>query len=108
MLNLPLIIIDLLDPFAPCFHGVTTWTKAQILLVGTLLAPGKRTVTAALRVMGLTTGSGLSPHTNERLGLAFGILTLILRGLLPCGYQLGFSSGRIPSWQGLFYRQFRT
>lgn len=53
MLNLPRIIIDLLDPFAPCFYGVTTWTKAQILLIGTILAPGKRTVTAALRVMGL-------------------------------------------------------
>lgn len=53
MLNLPTIIIDLLNPFAPCFYGVTTWTKAQILLIGTVLAPGKRTVTAALRVMGL-------------------------------------------------------
>jgi hypothetical protein len=53
MLNLPPIIIDLIDPFAPCFYGVTTWMKAQILLIGTILAPGKRTVTAALRVMGL-------------------------------------------------------
>ena len=53
MLNLPRIIIDLLTPFAPCFYGVTTWMKAQTLLIGTILAPGKRTVTAALRVMGL-------------------------------------------------------
>jgi len=53
MLNLPTIMIDLLNPFAPCFYGATTWTKAQILLIGTILAPGKRTVTAALRVMGL-------------------------------------------------------
>jgi len=53
MPNLPPIIIDLLNPFAPCFYGVTTWTKAQILLIGTILAPGKRTVTAALRIMGL-------------------------------------------------------
>lgn len=53
MLNLPSIIIDLLNPFAPCFYGVTTWTKAQLLLMGTILTPGKRTVTAALRVMGL-------------------------------------------------------
>ncbi len=44
MLNLPHIIIDLIDPFAPCFYGVTTWAKAQILLVGTILATGKRTV----------------------------------------------------------------
>jgi hypothetical protein len=53
MLNLPHIIIDLINPFAPCFYGVTTWTKAQILLIGTILTTGKRTVTAALRVMGL-------------------------------------------------------
>ena len=53
MLNLPATIIGLIDPFAPCFYGLTTWMKAQILLIGTILAPGKRTVTAALRVMGL-------------------------------------------------------
>lgn len=52
MLNLPHIIIDLINPFAPCFYGVTTWGKAQILLIGTILTTGKRTVTAALRVMG--------------------------------------------------------
>jgi len=53
MLNLPHIIIDLINPFAPCFYGVTTWAKAQILLIGTILTTGNRTVTAALRVMGL-------------------------------------------------------
>jgi hypothetical protein len=53
MLNLPPIIIDLINPFAPCFYGVTTWMKAQILLIGAILTTGKRTVTAALRVMGL-------------------------------------------------------
>ena len=53
MLNLPRIVIDRIDPFAPCFYGVTTWMKAQILLIGTILTPGKRVVTEALRVMGL-------------------------------------------------------
>jgi len=53
MINLPPVIIDLINPFAPCFYGVSTWMKAQTLLVGTILTPGKRTVTAALRVMGL-------------------------------------------------------
>lgn len=54
MLNLPPIIIDLLDPFAPCFYGVTTWMKAQVLLVGAILTPGKRVVSEVLRVMGLS------------------------------------------------------
>jgi hypothetical protein len=53
MLNLPEIIINLLNPFAPVFCGKTTWEKAQTLLIGAILAPRKRTVSALLRVMGL-------------------------------------------------------
>jgi DDE superfamily endonuclease len=49
---LPEAIILVLAPFAPWFsHRV--WLHAQVLLVGAMLAPGARTVTAALRVMGL-------------------------------------------------------
>jgi hypothetical protein len=47
-------MIDLLNPFAPCFSGVTTWMKAQVLLIGAILTPGKRVVTETLRVMGLS------------------------------------------------------
>ena len=36
MLNLPTIIIDLIDPFAGCFYGITTWKKAQVLLIGAI------------------------------------------------------------------------
>ena len=45
-------LIDLINPFASCFYGVTTWAKAQTLLIGTILNTGKRTVSAALRMMG--------------------------------------------------------
>jgi hypothetical protein len=49
---LPDAIILVLAPFAPLFsHRV--WLHAQVLLVGAMLAPRARTVTAALRVMGL-------------------------------------------------------
>jgi protein-S-isoprenylcysteine O-methyltransferase Ste14 len=49
---LPDAIILVLAPFAPLFsHRV--WLHAQVLLLGAMLAPGARTVTAALRVMGL-------------------------------------------------------
>jgi hypothetical protein len=48
MPNLPTIMIRLIDPFATCFYGVTTWKKAQTLLIGTLLVTGKRTVAAAV------------------------------------------------------------
>ena len=50
MLNLPGKIIELFNPFAPVFHGETTWEKAKEWVVGTILTPGKRTVSAALRV----------------------------------------------------------
>src|SRR5690242_10109537 len=51
MRNLPDAIIHVLRHFEMAFsEGVWEW--ARILLIGAILAPGKRTVTAALRVMG--------------------------------------------------------
>ena len=51
MLTLPDAILPVLHPFATLFRN-PTWLKAQILLAGAILAPGQRTVAAALRVMG--------------------------------------------------------
>ena len=53
MLTLPDAILPVLHPFAALFRS-PTWLKAQILLAGAILAPGQRTVAAALRVMGLS------------------------------------------------------
>jgi hypothetical protein len=53
MLILPESIIQVLDCFAPLFSR-RVWQWATILVVGAILAPGKRTVTACLRVMGLS------------------------------------------------------
>ena len=52
MLNLPAEITTFLAPFAPLFPP-SVWYQAQILVVGAILTPGKRTVTAILSVMGL-------------------------------------------------------
>lgn len=52
MPTLPPAMLALLAPFAPLFDR-RVWPSAVVLVVGTLLAPGKRTVTAALRVLGL-------------------------------------------------------
>jgi hypothetical protein len=49
---LPEAIILVLAPFAPLFSP-RVWPHAQVLLLGAILAPGPRTVTAALRAMGL-------------------------------------------------------
>ena len=53
MLTLPPAFTAIIVAFAPLFfNGV--WRCARILLIGAILAPGKRTVTSALRVMGLS------------------------------------------------------
>src|SRR5215208_3208102 len=45
-------MIQALAPFAPLFSK-RVWGHVQVLLAGTILAPGKRTVTSALRAVGL-------------------------------------------------------
>src|SRR5919202_2842052 len=52
MPTLPPKIIRLLAPFAPLFSK-RVWQYAQVLLAGAILAPGRRTVSSALRAMGL-------------------------------------------------------
>jgi hypothetical protein len=52
MHTLPTAMIQLLAPFALLFSE-RVWRYAQVLLAGTILVPGKRTVGAALRLMGL-------------------------------------------------------
>ena len=48
---LPTHLLSHLSSFADLFNG-PTWVNALLLLTGTLLAPGRRTVTAALRILG--------------------------------------------------------
>jgi hypothetical protein len=52
MPTLPPTMLPLLSLFAPHFSA-RVWRHALMLVVGTLLTPGRRTVTAALRAMGL-------------------------------------------------------
>ncbi len=51
MPTLPLELTTLIVAFAPLFSK-PVWQHVQVLLMGAILAPGKRTVTSALRVMG--------------------------------------------------------
>jgi DDE superfamily endonuclease len=52
MLIVPQEFAIFMTTFAPLFTK-RVWQHVQVLLVGTILTPGRRTVTAALRVMGL-------------------------------------------------------
>src|SRR5689334_19979440 len=53
MRGLPEAIIQVLRHFELTFSE-RVWEWAKVLLIGAILAPGIRTVTAALRVMGLS------------------------------------------------------
>ena len=53
MLTLPRRYCTLLGAFAPVFSN-RIWEQVQVLLIGAILAPGKRTVTSVLRIMGLS------------------------------------------------------
>ncbi len=59
MSPLPAEIIAVLANFAECFDKSVS-DHAVILLLGAILAPGRHTVTAALRIMGCPTRSTLS------------------------------------------------
>ena len=52
MRTLPTKMVQVLAPFAPLFSE-RVWQHAFVVLAGTILAPGRRTVSSALRAMGL-------------------------------------------------------
>lgn len=86
--------IQLLSAFAVAFTA-PTWAKALVLLYGAILAPGRRTVTAALRAMGLADDKHFtnyhrvlnrdqwSPWVLSKL-----LLALIIHLCLPAGAPL--------------------
>ena len=54
MLSLPLWMITILTEFTPAIYDMSTGYKVEVLVTGAILATGKRTVSAVLRVMGLS------------------------------------------------------
>ena len=87
MLTLPDAIIPILQPFSTISQH-RTWMKAQVLLIGAILAPRKRTITSALRIMGLSDDTGFAKyhHVLNRavfspLQLSRVMLSLLIRHL---------------------------
>jgi hypothetical protein len=60
MLSLPHPFDSVIAIFAPVFSKAV-WPHVRVLLAGAVLAPGKRTVTAVLQIM------GLSAHTDFQI-----------------------------------------
>jgi len=57
----PAILVTWLAIFRPCFTA-PVWNHVLVLVAGAVLAPGKRTVTRALRVMGLADQPGFGRY----------------------------------------------
>ena len=57
----PPILVSWLAVFRSCFTA-PVWQHVQVLVAGAVLAPGKRTVTQALRVMGLAEQPGFGRY----------------------------------------------
>src|SRR5690242_815579 len=51
-MHLPACFASLILTFAPVFVQQRTWRHAELLLIGAILAPGKRTVTSLVRIAG--------------------------------------------------------
>jgi DDE superfamily endonuclease len=83
--------LSLLQTFAPLFDS-RVWNYAQLLLLGAILAPGKRTVTAVLRIVGRGNEQGFQNYHRvlnraRWSGLAASqiLLGLLVRTFVPSG-----------------------
>jgi hypothetical protein len=59
--TVPRILAEWLWPFVGCFSA-SNWNHVLVLVAGAVLCPGRRTVTAALRVMGLDQIAGFAVY----------------------------------------------
>jgi DDE superfamily endonuclease len=91
MLAVPVTLTRLIVKFAPVFSK-RVWAYARVLVVGALLAPGKRTVTAVLRVMGLSQERQFQKYHRvlnrarwSSLALARVLLEMVVQTFAPTG-----------------------
>ena len=96
MLSLPIAFTSALGVFAPVFSR-PVWQHVKVLITGAVLAPGKRTVTAILQIMGRNAASDFqtyhrvlnravwSPLTASRLLLRFLVAVFVPSGIVVFG-----------------------
>jgi hypothetical protein len=96
MPTLPSDYRTLIQSFAPHFSSLV-WQHAQVLLIGAILVPGRRTVTAVLRIMGLSeerqfqtyhrvlNRAAWSSWALSRTLLRLLVQTLVPKGPIICG-----------------------
>ncbi|MBA3714583.1 MAG: transposase [Pyrinomonadaceae bacterium] len=96
MITLPVELMNFNVTFAPLFSK-HVWENAQVLIAGAILAPGKRTVMAALRVLWHSANKNFQSHRSvlnravwspliaSRLLLGLLITTFTPTGTIVCG-----------------------
>jgi len=96
MLTLPPTFLSVIAVFAPVFSK-PVWQHVKVLIAGAILAPGRRTVTAALRVMGhsaephfqtyhrVLNRAVWSPLFASRLLLRLLVAVFVPWGVVVCG-----------------------
>src|SRR5215831_493855 len=91
MLTIPVTLTRVIVKFAPLFSK-RVWEQVQVLVVGALLAPGQRTVTAVLRVMGLSQERQFQKYHRvlnrarwSSLALARVLLEMVVQTFAPTG-----------------------
>ena len=96
MLSLPITFSRVIGVFAPVFSR-PVWQQVKVLLTGAVLAPGKRTVTAILRIMGRSAEPNFqtyhrvlnravwSPLNASRLLLRLLVAVFVPRGVVLFG-----------------------
>jgi hypothetical protein len=89
--SVPTILVSWLAVFRPC-STAPVWNHILVLVGGAVLAPGKRTVTQALRVMGLADRPGFGRYHEvlnrarwDARDVAHRLLLHLLAVLLPSG-----------------------
>ena len=89
--SVPEVLAAWMRPFRGHFTAAA-WRHALALVAGTPLAPGRRTVTAALRVMGLGPAPGFAVHHRvlsharwSSRGVAHRLLVLLVAAFVPTG-----------------------
>jgi len=96
MLSLPITFTSVIGVFAPVFSR-PVWQHVKVLMTGAVLAPGKRTVTAILQIMGRSAAPDFqtyhrvlnravwSPLKASRLLLRLLVAVFIPRGVIVLG-----------------------
>src|ERR671938_1740005 len=96
MLSLPIAFRSAIGVFAPVFSR-PVWQHVQVLMTGAVLAPGQRTVTAILRIMGRSAAPNFqtyhrvlnravwSPLYASQLLLRLLVAVFVPRGIVVCG-----------------------